>query len=221
MKIEVRSVALWAAKNAALLIVGGLVALYISGELAAWRRGPEAPKGPVVAPVTERVAEAPAVRVEAPLAVPQLAPKVVRRIVKDYGKPVATVDEAGTVVDDTGHAIPGGIEAADLLLSEVALPRMPDGGGAIVTRTPGGAIEVTVRPQPRRFFDLRSEWAIGAMVDPLDLAKGDGTIDGRAFVRFTGLRIGRVHAIAEGGGERLNGRSGGYVLVGAEIRFGG
>lgn len=204
-------------------IAGVLIVVFLVGEWRDLRRMTETLQAntAALAKKTERVAEAPAVKIEAPLVAPAVAPKVVRRIAKDYAKPtLATVDEAGTVIDSAGHAIKGGIESSDLLVTEVQLPILPDGGGAIVTRAPGGAVEVTVRAKPRRFFDLRSEWSIGAMVDPLDLAGGNGTIDGRAFVRYSGLRLGRVHAIAEAGGERLNGRSGGYVLVGAEVRFG-
>lgn len=215
MKVDARSVLLWCAKNLAVLGIGALVALFVAGELADWRRLPEVKPVPTVAPQAERVAEAPRVAVDAQLTAPQVAPRVLRKIVKDYGKPVATVDSAGAVVDDTGHAIPGGIEATDLLLAEVELPRMAEGGGAIVTRTPGGAVEVTVRAKPRRFLDLRSDWSIGALVDPT----GGG--DWRGYARWSGLRLGRVHAIVEAGGLRHGGSSGGYVMVGAELRFGG
>lgn len=214
MKVNARSV-LWCAKHLTVLAIGAWAALFVSGEVANWRRLPEVKPVPAVAPQTERVAEAPRVTVDAPLTAPQVAPRVLRKIVKDYGKPVATVDTAGTVVDDTGHAIPGGSESTDLLLAEVELPRMSEGGGAIVTRTPGGAVEVTVRAKPRRFLELRSEWSIGALVDPT----GGG--DWRGYARWSGLRLGRVHAIVEAGGLRHGGSSGGYVMVGAELRFGG
>lgn len=199
-------------------IAGVLIVVFIVGEWRDLRRMTETLQAntAALAKKSERVAEATAVTIEAPLVAPAVAPKVVRRIAKDYAKPqLATLTEAGEVVDSSGAIIPGGLEISDLVLTEVEIPRLPEGGGALVTRKPGGGVEVTVKAAPRRFFELRSEFSIGALVDPT----GGG--DWRGYARWSGLRLGRVHAIVEAGGLRHGGSLGGYALVGAEVRFGG
>lgn len=213
-KLNWAEIVKFAAKYGTALGVVAVVGWFLLGEYRDWRRGEGAPPVPVVAQPTERTATAPVVTVTAPLQAPVLPPKVVKRIAKDYGKSVATLNPAGEVVDDEGDVLPGGLEAGDLVLTEVELPKLPDGGDALVTRSPGGAVEVTVRPKPRKFFELRSDWAVGALLDPT------GTGNWRGYARWNGLRIGRVYAVVEAGGERRASESGAYALVGAEMRFG-
>ena len=215
-RIAWAEVAKTAAKYSTILLIACGAMWLLLGEWSFWRHNDGARRPPIVARATARVAEAPQVKIpEAPLVAPALPPKVVKRIAKDYGKPVSTLTEAGEVVDSSGAIIPGGLEVSDLVLTEVEIPRLPEGGGALVTRKPGGGVEVTVRAAPRRFFELRSEFSVGALVDPT----GGG--DWRGYARWSGLRLGRVHAIVEAGGLRHGGSSGGYVMVGAELRFGG
>ena len=205
-----------AAKYSSLLVATTVALWFLAGEWRQWVRNEGATPPPAVARQTSRVEKAADVTIPAaPLVAPALPPKVVKRIGKDYGKPVASLNASGEVVDSGGAIIPGGLEISDLVLTEVEIPRLPEGGGALVTRKPGGGVEVTVRAAPRRFFELRSEFSIGALVDPT----GGG--DWRGYARWSGLRLGRVHAIVEAGGLRHGGSLGGYALVGAEVRFGG
>lgn len=216
IKAQWKPIGAWLAANAAVIGLVLAVLWIVLGEWREWKRGPGAPPAPVIAAPTERIAEAPRVVVEAPLVAPALPPKVVKRIAREYRKPgLATVEEDGSVVGADGHAIPGGISSAEVVLTEVELPPMPAGGGALVTREADGAIGVTVIPKPLPFVELRSEFAVGALIDPT----GNG--NWRGYARWTGLRIGRIHAVVEAGGESRSGSSGGYALLGAEFRFGG
>lgn len=202
--------------------LGGLaVAVVVAAALAElvawyWPVAP-VPAGPVVAVQTSRAAAAPEVKIAPELTVPALPPRVADKVRRDYAAPhVATVNTAGVPVDAKGSAIPGGFAGAEVALQEVTLPRLPAGGSALVTREPGGAVAVRVLPKPRPFVELRREWELEALASPIP-----GKSEGRVCARFTGLRLGRVRAIVEGGHAWRPGSSGLYVLAGARVEFGG
>ena len=141
--------------------------------------------------------------------------RVLERLARDYDRPgLATVTAGGEVVDARGAVLPGGLAGAEVALGEFRLPRLPEGGSGLVTREPGGEVSLVVKPEARPFFALRSEWAVGAMVAPQDPGG-----EWRGYVRWSGLRLGRVHVVAEGGAQARAGASSAYALVGAEVRF--
>jgi hypothetical protein len=185
------------------------------GEVAAWRKVREVERRVVTVAPTRRLASAELVRVPVDLAIPAVPWRVLERLAREYEAPrLATVTPAGEVVDARGAVLPGGLAGAEVALGEFRLPRLPEGGGALVTREPGGEVSLSVRPEARPFFGLRSEWAAGAMVSPADPAG-----EWRGYVRWSGLRVGRVHVVAEGGAQARAGASSAYALVGAEVRF--
>ncbi|MBL0220042.1 MAG: hypothetical protein IPQ07_40020 [Myxococcales bacterium] len=191
-----------------------VVLLAVVGEVAQWRRAAKEDAAPVVAATTKRLDDVPRVPVAAELNVPALPKGKLGKIQDTYRAPVATVDRSGEVVDASGKAIPGGFAGAEVALEEVTLPRLPEGGSALVTRTASGDVSVHIAPKPRRFFELSPVWAVGALVSPLDTARS------RVYVRFDGLRLGRVHVVGEAGQEWRAGSAGAYAMVGAELRFG-
>ena len=211
---------LWASGSAAAgklgaAVVAALALLVVLGELAAWRRVREVERRVVQVAPTRRFADLERVRVPAELAVPVVPGRVLERLARDYDRPgLATVTPAGEVVDARGAVVPGGFGGAEVALGEFRLPRLPDGGGALVTREPGGEVSLVVKPEARRFVGLRSEWAAGALVAP-----GDPAGEWRGYVRWSGLRVGRVHVVAEGGAQARAGASSAYALVGGEVRF--
>jgi len=210
----------WAAGSTAAVklgaaVVAALALLVLLGELAAWRRVREVERRVVQVAPTRRFAELERVRVPAELAVPVVPGRVLERLARDYDRPgLATVTAGGEVVEARGAVLPGGLAGAEVALGEFRLPRLPEGGGALVTREPGGEVSLVVKPEARRFVGLRSEWAVGAMLSPADPAG-----EWRGYVRWSGLRVGRVHVVAEGGAQARAGTSSAYALVGAEVRF--
>lgn len=191
-----------------------VVVLAVVGGVAKWRQTTREEAAPIVATTTPRLENVPRVDVAVALKAPVLPDRKLRKVRETYRADVATVDKSGKVVAEGGKAIPGGFAGAEVALEEVTLPRLPDGGSALVTRTPTGEVSVRVAPRPRRFFELSPVWAVGALVSPLDSTRS------RAYVRFDGLRLGRVHVVGEAGQEWRAGSSGSYVMVGGEIRFG-
>ena len=211
---------LWASGSAAagklgVAVVAALALLALLGELAAWRRGRELEQRVVQVAPTQRFADLERVRVPAELAVPVVPGRVLERLARDYDRPgLATVTPAGEVVDARGAVLPGGLAGAEVALGEFRLPRLPEGGSGLVTREPGGEVSLLAKPEARPFWSLRSEWAAGALVAPQDPAG-----QWRGYVRWSGLRVGRVHLVAEGGAQARAGTSSAYALVGAEVRF--
>ncbi|HQN40262.1 MAG TPA: hypothetical protein PLQ31_12140, partial [Thermoanaerobaculia bacterium] len=176
-------------------VVAALALLVLLGELAAWRRVREVERRVVQVAPTRRFAELERVRVPAELAVPVVPGRVLERLARDYDRPgLATVTAGGEVVEARGAVLPGGLAGAEVALGEFRLPRLPEGGGALVTREPGGEVSLVVKPEARRFVGLRSEWAAGALVAP-----GDPAGEWRGYLRWSGLRLGRVHVVAEAG----------------------
>jgi len=210
----------WAAGSTAAVklgaaVVAALALLVVLGELAAWRRVREVEQRVVQVAPTRRFADIERVRVPAELAVPVVPGRVLERLARDYDRPaLATVTPAGEVVDARGAVVPGGFAGAEVALGEFLLPRLPEGGSGLVTREPGGEVSLVVKPEARPFFALRSEWAVGAMVAPQDPGG-----EWRGYVRWSGLRLGRVQVVAEGGAQARAGASSAYALVGAEVRF--
>ena len=210
----------WAAGSTAAVklgaaVVAALALLVVLGELAAWRRVREVEQRVVQVAPTRRFADLELVRVPAELAVPVVPGRVLERLARDYDRPgLATVTPAGEVVDARGAVVPGGFGGAEVALGEFLLPRLPEGGSGLVTREPGGEVSLVVKPEARPFFALRSEWAVGAMVAPQDPGG-----EWRGYVRWSGLRLGRVHVVAEGGAQARAGASSAYALVGGEVRF--
>ena len=210
----------WAAGSTAAVklgaaVVAALALLVVLGELAAWRRVREVEQRVVQVAPTRRFADIERVRVPAELAVPVVPGRVLERLARDYDRPaLATVTPAGEVVDARGAVVPGGFAGAEVALGEFLLPRLPEGGSGLVTREPGGEVSLVVKPEARPFFALRSEWAVGAMVAPQDPGG-----EWRGYVRWSGLRLGRVHVVAEGGAQARAGASSAYALVGGEVRF--
>lgn len=195
--------------------VGGALALLLAGELLDWRREQEPVRRVVTVRPTSRLADAELVRIPADLVVPVIPGRTLTRLERDYATgPLATVVPSGDIVGSSGSTLSGGLADAELVLGEFRLPRLPEGGGALVTREPGGEVSLVVKPEARPFFGLRSEWAVGAMVAPADPAG-----EWRGYVRWSGLRVGRVHVVAEGGAQARAGASSAYALVGAEVRF--
>ena len=196
--------------------VGGALALLLAGELLDWRREQEPVRRVVTVRPTSRLADAELVRVPADLVVPVIPGRTLARLERDYATgPLATVVPSGDIVGSSGSTLSGGLADAELVLGEFRLPRLPEGGGALVTRDAGGGVDVRVLPAPRRFLSIRPEWSIGGLVSPSGAER-----DWRAYGRWSGLRIGRVHAVVEGGAHRTGNRSGAYAMLGAEIRFG-
>ncbi len=196
-------------------LLAALAVLVLLGELAAWRSAREVERRVVQVAPTRRFADLERVRVPAELAVPVVPGRVLERLARDYDRPgLATVTAGGEVVEARGAVLPGGLAGAEVALGEFRLPRLPEGGGALVTREPGGEVSLVVKPEARRFVGLRSEWAAGALVAP-----GDPAGEWRGYLRWSGLRLGRVHVVAEAGAQARAGASSAYALVGGEVRF--
>ncbi|HRS37466.1 MAG TPA: hypothetical protein P5144_16105 [Thermoanaerobaculia bacterium] len=206
----------WAAGRGLALAAGVAVALLLAGEIADWRRAQEPARRVVTVRPTARLANAELVRVPLDLDVPAIQGRTLARLERDYVTgPLTTVAPDGALVGSSGAVLPGGLAGAELVLGEFRLARLPDGGGALVTRDAGGGVDVRVLPEPRRFISFRPEWSVGGLVSPIGSDR-----DWRAYARWSGLRIGRIHAVVEGGAHGTGGRSGAYAMVGAEIRFG-
>jgi hypothetical protein len=187
------------------------------GEVAAWRKVREVERRVVTVAPTRRLASAELVRVPVDLAIPAVPWRVLERLAREYEAPrLATVTPAGAVVDSSGRVLPGGLGGAELVLGEYRIPRLPEGGSVLVTREEGGALEVRVQPRPRPFVGIGSEWAVGGLAGP---APSGGGVDWRGYVRWSGVRVGRVHLVLEAGAHAASGRSGAYALAGAELRF--
>ena len=196
-------------------LLAALALLVLLGELAAWRSAREVERRVVQVAPTRRFADLERVRVPAELAVPVVPERTLERLAREYAVPeLGTVTPAGEVVDARGAVLPGGLAGAEVALGEFRLPRLPEGGAGLVTREPGGAVALRVKPEARPFVGFRSEWAVGAMLAPNDPAG-----EWRGYVRWSGLRVGRVHVVAEGGAQARAGASSAYALVGAEVRF--
>lgn len=74
------------------------------------------------------------------------------------------------------------------LLTQVEVPKAPDGGEAAVTITPEGSVGVTFKPNRRSFWELGGDWEIGGGLVAHGLEQG---------VRLHGakdlLRAGRIN----------------------------
>jgi hypothetical protein len=91
---------------------------------------------------------------------------------------------------------------------------MPEGGTALVTLEPGGAVEVTVKPEPERVFDFRATWEVGGLYG----LGSEGDTRARGWAAVEPLRFGRIHLLAEAGVDLRSGETDVYVMAGAVWR---
>lgn len=100
------------------------------------------------------------------------------------------------------------------ILGERVLPEMPAGGTALLTLDQTGRVDVTVKPNPERLFELRSVYEFGALYG----IGTDGEKRGRAWVAAEPLRFARLHLRAEAGVDLRAGQSDGYAMAGVVWR---
>lgn len=94
------------------------------------------------------------------------------------------------------------------------LPKIPSGGTALITMPPGGGeIEVTVRANRAKFFEVTSVYGVGGLYG----LGQDGT-RWRGYAHYTPFRVGRFYGRVEAGMEGRQGETEPYVMAGIEWR---
>lgn len=207
-----------ATSRPAVALGAAVVALVLGGECRAFREQAhqEATPAPAVPTALERRAEVAPVPCEgAPGGVLQtLEPgeRDRRKLAKKYGRPDLEVAPEPT---RAGGFVPGELErVAPAILGERELPKLPEGGTALVTLEADGRVEVTVAPRPRKFFDWRSTWEAGGLY-----GRGQGGEErARGWVAVEPTRAGRIHLRLEAGVDLRAGTSDAYVMAGAVWR---
>lgn len=215
MRLELRALnAVWLLAAGAVLVV----LLVLVGECRDFREQARQEATPAPAPPTalEQRAEVTPVPCEgAPGGVLQTLepkPRDRRRLAETYRRPEL---EAAPEPTRAGGFVPGELErVAPAILGERELPKLPEGGTALLTLEADGRVEVTVAPRPRKFFDWRSTWEIGGLY-----GRGqDGEERARGWVAVEPTSAGRIRLRLEAGADLRAGTSDAYVMAGAVWR---
>jgi len=193
------------------LVASGIWILVLAGECKAWRGAAKVEKRPIHVSQTERFKDYPTVKVPLDLEIPVIPYKDRSKLADKYGRPDLVPPDAfkGDLSPDLGL---GG--ATPSILGEFALPRLPEGGDALVTAGPDGRVRVDVAPRPKPFFGFEPEWRIRAGVG-VDSA---GQTVGGVLVGWTAPRTGRIKYGVDGllllGGGGSDTRLVGLVTIG-------
>lgn len=210
-----------ATSRPAVALGAAVVAIVLGGECHSFREEARQEATPAPAPPTDleqRAEVAPVPCEGAPGGVLQtLEPgkRDRRRLAETYRRP--ELEAPSTAVEKSeqagGLTLPDGWLASQIL-GERELPKLPEGGTALVTLEADGRVEVTVAPRPRKFFDWRSTWEIGGLY-----GRGqDGEERARGWVAVEPTRAGRIRLRLEAGADLRAGTSDAYVMAGAVWR---
>lgn len=171
------------------------LAVVLAAECASFLRRNRVTTHPIPAPQTEKVASwerAPVVN--PPTVALNPPPKERRKLERKFEIPLPA-------------------DKVDILAVR-EIPAMPTGGSLIVTTPPGsGEVEVTLRANRAKFFELTGVYGIGGLAG----VDHDGQ-RWRGYAYAEPVRIGRFHARIEAGVEGRSTGSNPYILAGAEWR---
>ncbi len=141
---------------------------------------------------TKVVAKAPHKTLATTVSVPELTPRQTKKIEERYGLNLNI----------------------DRLLTEVSIPKLPDGGEAAVTLSPDGQTTVTVQPHRPNFLDIGGGFEVGAGM-LVDSRLGEGF---RLHAAKDLARVGRINIKLEGDLDVLSGETNGRAALLAVYR---
>lgn len=197
------------------LVVCTLAAVAIVGECTDFRADAKKAAAPTVAPPTkiEQKAETKILPCRDVVAI-EPRPWDRERLAEKYRRPdlapkPARVDAALARDFEAGMT---NLHPAEIL-GERQLPKLPNGGTALLTLEPDGRSEITIIEAPPKLFEWRATYEAGVLYG-MGTSSGTGDTRGRAWAAVEPFRFARLHLRAEAGVDIRNGTTDGYAMAG-------